>query len=471
MAAPKTLAEEFDAAPDLAAEFEAAPDLAAEFAAAEDLDETKRTQRAFDIGEARWQQAGAQMAADEARTKENVLKRAVSVLSGGGPLVDELSGVAAAQGRLPAWAVEKLKEKLGGAKAGAAPVDAYRQRRDEVRATVRDAQREGPSVAGVPVLPVLGAIAPTLGTGLPATMAGRLALGTGLGAKQAAETSEADLTKGDVSGFYRDVDVGARMGAAGAALGEGFSQVGRLFGKAKGLAAQKVLEKTQAAQDKAYNVAHGGFRKGVQEMENVRQYLLDRADDLNLPQAARDEAQAIIDSPQMKSIAEKIYKGKMAVLDRLAPQYDELEAVRQAAAAARQPQAVQKLADEALERPWAPMTERTQRYLARSLPLEAGAKLDEVLGVSEAGPSRLVGATLSGVLGGAGTAFSNAVRNPLTPYLAGQIGERVSGAAAGATMSSVPAAVTWKAFAERYGYRPQDEQQMADDHYLRGQGE
>lgn len=158
--------------------------------------------------------------------KDWLLSGALSLASGGGPLMDEMRGAikASSPSTFSAW----LADKMGGASpqvAAPSPVDVYRSTRDSTRRDVATATEKASPKATVfgntvPVLPVAGSALVGMAGGAPATLLGRLGLGAALGAGNAAAGSEADLTKGDVGGFARDVGSGAAFGAAGAGVAE-----------------------------------------------------------------------------------------------------------------------------------------------------------------------------------------------------------------------------------------------------------
>lgn len=148
-----------------------------------------------------------------ARFKERALETALSFLSGGGPMVDELAGASKA-----------LSPNVRGSQL----LDTYRRGRDEARGDVARATRNASpnvSIAGhqVPVLPLAGAVSTSLLAPNPASVLGRIGLSGAIGAEQAIGDSEADLTQGDVGGFLKDTARGAGTGLAAGGVAEGLA--------------------------------------------------------------------------------------------------------------------------------------------------------------------------------------------------------------------------------------------------------
>jgi hypothetical protein len=136
----------------------------------------------------------------EAGARQRGLEGALSFLSGGGPLLDELRGFDAG-----ARAFLRREGDAG---------DAYRQVRDETRAEVSKATGAASPIMDiggvkVPVLPALGAAAPSLLAPNPATIAGRIGLGGYTGASSAAANSEAR----DWMGLAEESFLGGALGA------------------------------------------------------------------------------------------------------------------------------------------------------------------------------------------------------------------------------------------------------------------
>jgi len=248
------------------------------------------------------------MDAGGARLKERALEGALSTLSGGGPLVDEMAGAAKALSPL-----ELARKALGYAVGGynQSPLSTYRSARDSVRRDVgRSTRNASPNVdvfgTKVPILPAIGAAIPSMLAPLPAGFIGRVLSSSAQGAESAAGTSSADLTDGQGAQFIDDVGSGAAWGTAGGmgaeALGAPFRLIGRGAGREAGLASQAVSDATQAAKDKAVRSATGDLGRLVATQGNSMESVMEV---LRNPQWFTDEAvqkaYAIAESPQGKT--------------------------------------------------------------------------------------------------------------------------------------------------------------------------
>lgn len=187
------------------------------------------------VGEA--QQMGA---AGGARFKERALEGGLSFLSGGGPLLDEMAGA---------------KGAVFDRRPSEGLLDAYRRVRNSARRDVASATRNAsPTVSvadmSIPVLPLAGAVAPSLLAPNPATWLGRMGLSGAVGAEQAVGESRSDLTRGDVGGFLKDTGRGAGTGLAAAGVVEGLGVPIRAIARG---AASRIgdVAATQAAKDAA----------------------------------------------------------------------------------------------------------------------------------------------------------------------------------------------------------------------------
>lgn len=496
MAAPKSLAQEFDEAPDLSAEFDAAEDLDAPVPVASGPQSPEalgvRTVET-PTGPTQWAKDGRQVMSSEdvanhldsgsARLRQKMLEPVTSFLSGGGPLVDELSGAAAANGRLPSWVVEKLKEKLGGAKAGVSPVDAYRQRRDEVRGTVRDAQEVGPKVAGVPVLPVAGAVVSTAGVGAPATMLGRLGFSAGLGGYQGFAASDADLTKGDVSGSLRDTGVSTLAGLAGGVGGEVLGAVPRYVGgklQAAGAAA-KTARAARDVADVGKEVASlkGQLGSAAQAAsrtdENMMRGLQGFSSSLGttgLDPALERQTLLALTSPERSAVRTSVLEHNLADLPNQNAKLAGLRADLAAKTAGAPQEAAQRTADYFGQSLWdAEVKPRLAPVLGRAAfggSLAGVGAVSDYLGLTEHGKETmgLSGATVMSAPG-MFQMVRNAWRSPLVRAKAGEAAAKILTPTVNAAGTAATSA--FSEFARRYGYEPKDEKQMADDHYIKGQ--
>jgi hypothetical protein len=179
---------------------------------------------------------------------EGISEAALSFLAGGGPLIDEMRGVG---GAIRSIGTDKPM------------LDAYRDTRDETRNIVaRATSRASPTVrvpqwvpkaggVNVPVLPVAGALLPSMLSPLPATGLGRVFLAGEQGAQTAAEASTADLTRGEVADFGGEVGrgfgLGLAVGGVGEAVGAGANAIARGAGSRIGDSVATRAAKDQAA--------------------------------------------------------------------------------------------------------------------------------------------------------------------------------------------------------------------------------
>jgi hypothetical protein len=228
----------------------------------------------FDPDEAQAAQAQSQQFADTQRAydKEKTLKGALSFVSGGGPLVDELAGaqVAAKSGARtltePGYAVD--------------PLTSYRRGRDSARTEVDQATRDAsptvnlPLLGETPVLPLAGAVVSTLPVPGAATLAERLAAGGFMGGLGALSGSRADLTRGDPKQVRRalvDTALGTGTGIAAAGVAEAPRALGKFGGEVMDrarLAQQAKSAEAAAKQTAAARAASGqagtAFRREVE---------------------------------------------------------------------------------------------------------------------------------------------------------------------------------------------------------------
>lgn len=250
---------------------------------------------------------------------ERVLEGALSFLSGGGPLLDEMAGYSKAID--PRVGMKHLVGKVTGDTAPS-PLEVYRRARDSARRDVSMATRNASPVADVmglkvPVLPALGAIAPTLATGNPATVLGRIGLSGVLGAEQAVGGSQADLTRGEVADFGKDVLVGGGAGLAAGGAAEGLSAPFRMLsGKLGTLASEAkdaVTAATQKTKDEAMRSAVGGLGRVVASQGNSMETVMEV---LRNPQwfddATVQAAYRMAESPEGKILLSRAAQNNMA---------------------------------------------------------------------------------------------------------------------------------------------------------------
>lgn len=248
-----------------------------------------------------------QLDAGGARLKQRALEGALSFLSGGGPLVDEAQGVKSALSRGVAT--------IAGNDA-VDPLTAYRQGRDSTRALVKSSTASAsPVVGGLPVLPLLGAVAATgpVGATAPARILAS-AVGAGL---QGAGNTEADLTKGDVRGFLSDTGVatgtGAAAGLGGELLGLPLRALSKATGREAAAAAAAQRELDQAAAQKAVNAARGALggetSSAMRTLEQAR-FAVDNPT-LVSPQTLKN-AQDFLASPEAEALLNRALQNTVA---------------------------------------------------------------------------------------------------------------------------------------------------------------
>ena len=156
--------------------------------------------------------------AGTARLKERALAGGVSLMSGG-LLGAQQAGLGAAM---------KWPHPSSGKREGESPLDVYRRIRDQTTRDFEDATRHASPVVPVlghkvPVLPIIGAALPSLLVPNPVTVMGRMGLSGAIGAEQAASSSQADLTRGEVAPLLKDTARGAGTGLLAAGAAEGLS--------------------------------------------------------------------------------------------------------------------------------------------------------------------------------------------------------------------------------------------------------
>jgi hypothetical protein len=151
----------------------------------------------------------------EPRFREDMLSKGLSLLAGGGPMIDE------AKGALTAASTPSLLRNI---REGSSPLDTYSRVREDTIKTVDQADERGPeaSILGrkFKVLPVVGAALPAMAGGAPATLLSRLGLGAAVGSGQGFFGSRASLAKGEVADVVNDTVLGGGAGLAGAGVAE-----------------------------------------------------------------------------------------------------------------------------------------------------------------------------------------------------------------------------------------------------------
>lgn len=344
----------------------------------------------------------AQMDAGGAGLKQRMLEGALSVASGGGPLVDEFQGLKTALGR--------SAQTLMGNDA-VDPVTAYRQGRDDARRLVKsstEAASPTVDVAGlsVPVLPAAGALL-SAGPG-GASVLPRLAAAAASGGLQALGSSEADLTKGDVQGVALDAATGAGLGLAGAGVGEALGAAVRPLARAlrreSGLAADVVSQAEKAAADKAARSAVGTVGGHTSGVANTLGRLEEIARNQLGLYSAEEVAAAIsrLKAPDMVALRQQMTQNLMAKAGNQGPALAKAREDMLTAFDAASPEAVAARAAEKLD------PSKQGKDFARSLWKSIGqrALISGGVGAAGAGAAALTGndpkaGGLTGLVGGA----------------------------------------------------------------------
>jgi hypothetical protein len=244
--------------------------------------------------------------------------------------------------------------------AGSSPeeiVRQYREGRNQSREGDRAAQQAHPNYylggqigGGLATLAIPGAgVAKGLSTG--ARLARAAGLGAGLGAAAGLGGSEADLTRGDVSGAAADTGVGATLGGllgvGGEAIAQGLGSLGRaLLPKVEALAARiatKVADRSASATESTARSAVGTFGKqtamGASDLRLLK--MLEEQGVTPETQAAIREA---LDGPEAAALREELaanglgrFPGQLASIESSKAL---VEATAADAATARSPEAV-----------------------------------------------------------------------------------------------------------------------------------
>lgn len=222
---------------------------------------------------------------DDLRASQSLL----SILSGGAHgLEKQAYGIQKAGEYLPT----AVKNYVTGT-PGESVVERYRRMRDEMGRTVNEATREAsPTVKGIPVLPMLGAI----GTAGPAAE-GFIPLMTSAGAGSAMQSladSPADLTKGEFGRAALDTGIGT---AQGMALALPFAGAGALAQRSAGTARAGAAVEREAgvAQDLAKAEKLRNSQQGVvRGLGGEQQKTLDRFKDVALNEAGEYSDDAVV---------------------------------------------------------------------------------------------------------------------------------------------------------------------------------
>ena len=363
----------------------------------------------YDAGES--EQMGK---AGGARLRERALEGGLSFLSGSG-LVDELAGA---------------KDALAPGVLGSQIADTYRKGRDAARADIARATRNASPMVDVmgmkmAVLPMLGAVLPSLLSPVPGSGWARMASAGIQGSGAAAANSEADLTRGQAAEFAQEVVTGGGTSLAAGALAEGLSAPLRwLAGKATSEAsAAKAagVAAAQALEDKALRSATssmGGVAAGgANSIEKMEQVL---ANPSGYATAVVAEARTMRALPEIQKAMDRAAAGNLDKLRRFIPDYEAAELARSEAANAARPSAVLSGVEAKLE-PSAALKDLGgkawrsvgQRAVLGGVGSALGSGVDAVMGTEDQRGAKYGG--LAGLLAGPGAVqfMRNAAGSPV----------------------------------------------------------
>jgi hypothetical protein len=291
------------------------------------------------------EEAAQMQAANAARFKERGLEAALSTLSGGGTMLDEIAGANAVAYGGPA---AREGEGLG---------DRYVRTRDSARRDVARATRNAsPTVqvggADMPVLPMIGAAIPSLLAPNPAGVLSRVLGGGATAALDQVGRSEADLTKGEVGDFAKDVGGAGGTGLAVSGVAEGITAPLRAFGRGAtnqaALAKEAVTDAVQAAKDQAAKSAEsaiGGIASGQGNSAETVADIIRNPHLYDVPTV--DAAHRFVNSPEGKLM---MNRAAMNNLEKLAKSAPREEAARLAAAEAQSAAAPAAVAQEVAQK-------------------------------------------------------------------------------------------------------------------------
>lgn len=489
-----SLDEEFDAAKDLDAEFDAAPDVEPtpsvkpnsrgsffEFLKAKLSGEADPA--AVDVGQIPGvrtidtptgvthldangrpvyspEEARQMSDAGTAKFNERALEGGLSFLSGGAPMLDEAKGV------VEAYRPSKVADDLMG--SGDDPFKRYVRERDRTRSMVGKATANASPTATVmghqvPLLPVAGAVASSLGAGLPETLAGRLGLGAALGAGTGFWNSDAD----NAADMAKDTAVGGGVGLVSAGVAEvpGAIARGGTNLMQRGATKQAAKDITSAATEaqSALGVAGSAgssVQRGIEYVDSV----MANPSAFDPQQVAL--AQRLAADPAIAEARKRVAENAMKQL-RHNINYQQQTAKEAADLMSTIPQRAQAATDEALSSPYvSALLPRAERFGTRAALGAAG---------------QAVGGATGGVVSatpGAVQMFMNATRDPRLQYAIGRDVARIAGPignSARASLAGAEAATAnrnaYQALLERFGISAKSKQQLADEAFLLGQSE
>lgn len=441
--------------------------------------------------------------ANAAKFKQRVLEGGLSTLSGGGKLMDEMSGAAKVPG-----AIDQYVSDTAFGRPTTSPLDVYRKERNSVRRDVDSATRNAsPSfeLGGqqVPVLPLIGSAIPSMLAPLPVGAGARILGGGVTSALDALGGSEADVTRGDVGGLARDVGTAGALGLGVSGAAEGLAIPARAI--ARGAAARiGDVVSGQAGRDVARvadEVAHlgGVARAETQKGSRLTENVLRRANGLQVdPATVSDPVQrraiAMLDEQAFKDLANSVATNSMDDVAGQTARIAAAKAAAKSAAASAAQDASDRTRDYFAQSTWGTQIQPRLVTLSENAALGgmAGGATGGAAGLVRGGLGDLFEGAISGLGGSAlsgGSGFKtlakNAMASPLvqTSALSGlNTAARATssgfGAAArtGAVVSSTAGQgaqqaqqTAFEQLAARFGINAKSKEELANEAFVKGQ--
>lgn len=491
MAAPKDAADAlFDSAPDASsadALFDAAPGADVGYDPGSPLAKAlaSQTGEVVDVetpgGPAQFTRSGQRfygakehqelLSAQEPVLRERMLSGALSVLSGGGPMIDEMNGTVAATKGFWKWAADKLAGTPDRMRAPS-PADTFNRTADATQSDVDRATREAsPNVdvfgMQVPVLPVVGAAIPAMLGGSPATLAGRFGLGGAAGAGSGFFGSRGRLSDGGGAQVAQDSAMGGGIGLVGAGVAEipGAAMRGGTNLMNRGAMRQTMNDTNTAAADAASargvaGSAGSAVQRGIEYVDAV----LASPGDFSPQQVML--AQRLSSDPAIEAARQRVAENAMMQLrSNIAWQQqtaqeagDLMSSIPQRAAAAT---------NDALGNPYSTaLLPRAQRFATRSAVGAAGVAVGDATGGAVAAAPGAVQMAI------------NMIHDPRLQFAVGRDISRVMtpfsqpGVAAMTGQAAVAAQKNaYQTLKERWGIDAKSKEELADEAFLKGQSQ
>ncbi len=440
MSKPKSLDEEFDAAPSLDEEFDKTP---LRFGANPDPEAGPEGEGQY-VGPASNSLDTVMGALAPEKPAGAALQAVTDTASMG--FGDEV-GAGLATG------LEGARRVFGAGSSDKPLGDVYRQERDERQAMDEKAAKAQPGVYGATALgtalamPIKGAKGATLG----AKMMSGAGQALKMAAPMAAGHSKADLTKGNLRGLLSDVEDTSAMSLPFGAAGGAFSHIAEKLGARLGAKAAQV-KADRAAKDLAEELARvkslqsgaaSATQKGARALENMER----EVGNVSVPLGAR--VGNFLDSPEARALREQVVRNNLENAPQTLSDMIAKKAEAAAAATAAPSAAAQKTADYFAKSPLkTEVTPRLAHHFNRIVPPVLGVGAGGLIGNAlDLGPGATTGlgaalaGGLSAVTGHPGTAFKNMMRSPRFQVGANQAGQALMSKASGGSERALRAAI------------------------------